>query len=93
MDQTEIPDKSDSSASSVETYSSAQKYRSAPDQHSWTLISKKPKHPKHKSTKQIHRGDTVVIQHNLTGTERLFTSDRRIRNTFSALDDDDDPQY
>jgi hypothetical protein len=102
MYQTEILDKSDEdvSVSSVESNTSdndpncrsAQKYRSALAQQSWTLLSKRPRRRKHKSTTQIHRGDTIVMKNNLTGTERLFTSDKRISNTFSALDDDTGPQ-
>jgi len=94
MHQTEILDKldEDGSVSSVETYRSAQKYRSALRQQAWTLVSKKPKRRKHKSTTQIHRGDTIVMKNNLTGTEQIFTSDKRISNyfshTFSALNDD-----
>ena len=50
MHQTEILDKSDEdgSVSSVETYRSAQKYRSALAQQSWTLVSKKLKRRKQK---------------------------------------------
>jgi hypothetical protein len=90
MHQTNILDKSDDddSGSSVETYLSSQKERSVLTQQSWTLISKKPKRYKHKSTDEIHRGDTIVMKNNLTGTVRLFTSDKRINNSFSALDDD-----
>jgi hypothetical protein len=94
MYQTEILHKSDKDgfASSVETYGSAQNYRCALA--NWTLISKKPKRCKHKSTTQMHHGDTIVMKNNLTGRRNgttLHLRRKRLSKSFSALDADTGP--
>jgi hypothetical protein len=74
---------------------SAQNHRSAFDHTSdtWSLVSKKPKRRKHESKTAIHHGDTIIMKNNLSGIERIFTSDKRFKNNlnhFSPLNDNQD---
>jgi hypothetical protein len=74
---------------------SAQDHRSALEQEpsdSWSVVSKKPKSGKHKSTTAVHQGYTIIMKNNYNGIEQIFTSDKPIKNSrkrFSPLNDDE----